>query len=60
LKTLYDLARKGLIDEIIVYTENMEQSEERYRPFVKKIRSFAQDFQIKQIRTFIKQYLKEE
>ena len=57
LKLLYDFARKGLIDNLIERVETVKNMNNKYLPFVKEIQSLAQEFQIKKIRKFIKQYL---
>ncbi|NEP63505.1 MAG: hybrid sensor histidine kinase/response regulator, partial [Symploca sp. SIO2G7] len=57
LNILYDLARKGLIDDLIQQVSKLKQMDKKYMPFVQKIQNLAQEFKIKQIRNFIKKYL---
>ena len=57
LNIMYDLARKGMIDDLIKQVENLEQLEEKYAVFTKQIKNLAQEFAIKQIRTFLKSFI---
>ena len=54
LNIMYDLARKGMIDDLIKQVENLEQLEEKYAVFTKQIKNLAQEFAIKKIRIFLK------
>jgi signal transduction histidine kinase/FixJ family two-component response regulator len=57
LELLFDLSRKGLINNILEELERIENIDCKFMPFILQIRQFAQSFQIKKIRTFIEQYL---
>ncbi|AOY78675.1 PAS domain S-box protein [Moorena producens JHB] len=57
LAQLYDLARTGLISEILEQVDNLDKSDEKFAIFVQHIQQFAQGFQVKKIQDFIKQYL---
>ena len=57
LNTFYDLAKKGLIDDLIKQGDKLKQIDTRYVPFAQEIQNLAQGFKIKKIREFIKQYL---
>ncbi|NEO35453.1 MAG: PAS domain S-box protein [Moorea sp. SIOASIH] len=57
LAQLYDLARTGLISEILEQVDNLEKSDEKLAIFAQHIQQFAQGFQVKKIQDFIKQYL---
>jgi signal transduction histidine kinase/FixJ family two-component response regulator len=57
LELLFDLSRKGLINNILEELERIESIDENLTPFINQIRQFARSFQIKKIRTFIEQYL---
>jgi|GEM_PF-353090 len=57
LKIMYDLSRKGLIDRLIDQSESIKEIDKQYLPFAEEIQTLAQEFQIKKIRSFIKQFL---
>lgn len=57
LELLFDLSRKGLINNILKELERIEEIDHKLIPFSLKIRQLAQQFQIKKIKTFIEQYL---
>ncbi|NER96531.1 MAG: response regulator [Symploca sp. SIO1B1] len=57
LNILYDLARKGLIDGLIEQVNKLTKMDNKYMPFADKILNLAKEFNIKQIRNFIKKYL---
>ncbi|NEP11442.1 MAG: response regulator [Symploca sp. SIO2C1] len=57
LKLLYDVARKGLIDNLSEEAERLKAIDEQYLPFAQKIQNWAQGFEIKKIRRFLKKYL---
>jgi signal transduction histidine kinase len=56
-KILYDLAMKGNVDGIIREAKKLEKTDEQFKVFVTKLLQLAEDFQIRQIREFIKPYL---
>ncbi|MBW4465526.1 MAG: response regulator [Pegethrix bostrychoides GSE-TBD4-15B] len=57
LFTLYDLSRKGLISGVFKEVERIEQLNADYRGFTEQVRKFAKNFQIKQLREFLGQYV---
>jgi signal transduction histidine kinase/CheY-like chemotaxis protein len=57
LALLYDLSRKGLLNNLLQEVERIEKIDTKYHPFTQQIRQLAQKFQIRQIRTSIEQYL---
>lgn len=56
-KTLYDLAMKGNLDAIIQEANKLEKADKKFKLFVTKLRQLAENFQVRQIREFIKPYL---
>ncbi|GAB4523922.1 MAG: hypothetical protein Tsb0014_01960 [Pleurocapsa sp.] len=54
---LHDLSRKGLINNLLEEIERIEQIDPKFLPFTQQLRSLAKGFKLKQIRTFIEQYL---
>ncbi|MBE9169069.1 response regulator [Pleurocapsales cyanobacterium LEGE 06147] len=54
---LYDLTRKGLVNNLLNEIERIEKLDNKFIPFTRKIRQFASGFQLRQMRTFIEQYL---
>ena len=59
LNILYDLARKGLIDSLSEEADKLTEMDDKYLPFAEEIKNLVQEFKIKQIRKFIKQYMEE-
>jgi signal transduction histidine kinase/FixJ family two-component response regulator len=57
LELLFDLSRKGLINDILEELSRIEQIDSNLVPFSIQIRQFARSFQTKKIKTFIEQYL---
>jgi signal transduction histidine kinase/DNA-binding NarL/FixJ family response regulator len=57
LNILNDLARKGLINNLLKEIERIEQSNSESILFTQKIREHAKGFKLKQIRDFISSYL---
>ncbi|WP_424095445.1 ATP-binding protein [Moorena producens] len=57
LSQLYDLARAGLINDLLKQIDNLEKSDPNTSDFVQHIRELAQNFQLKKIRNFIKDYI---
>ena len=50
---MLDLARRGLLDDLVERAEALERADRAYAPFGSRIRSFASHFQIKKIREFL-------
>jgi signal transduction histidine kinase/DNA-binding NarL/FixJ family response regulator len=57
LTLLYDLTRKGLVNNLLDEIERIEKIDDKFIPFTRKLRQFASGFQLRQMRTFIEQYL---
>jgi signal transduction histidine kinase/FixJ family two-component response regulator len=54
---LHDLSRKGLINDLIQEIERIEESDPTFAPFTQTIREYAKGFKLRQIKTFIEEYL---
>jgi hypothetical protein len=57
LALLYDLTRKGLVNNLLDEIERIEKMDDKFIPFTRKLRQFASGFQLRQMKTFIEQYL---
>ncbi len=57
LNTLYDLAKKGLIDSLIEQAEKLKDLDLKYLSFAQKIQQLAQNFEIKAIRNLLQEYI---
>lgn len=57
LSQLYDLARAGLINDLLKEIDNLEKSEPNTSDFAQHIRELAQNFQLTKIRSFLKDYI---
>ncbi|MEO0839564.1 MAG: CHASE2 domain-containing protein [Cyanobacteria bacterium J06643_5] len=53
---LFDLAMRGNANGIEDLLNNLENSDEKFKPFVAKVRKLADNFQFKQIKQFIKSF----
>ncbi|MBV6626842.1 MAG: CHASE2 domain-containing protein [Rivularia sp. (in: Bacteria)] len=53
---LFDLAMRGNVNAILHLLEDLENSDNNYKPFVGKVRQLADNFQFKQIRQYIKSF----
>ncbi len=56
LKLLYDLAKKGLLDDLMEKLENLGLNEPTLLPFCQQIITLAEQFKIKEIRALLKQF----
>ncbi|MCC0177362.1 response regulator [Waterburya agarophytonicola K14] len=54
---LHDLSRKGLINDLLGEIERIEELDSKFLPFAKTVREYAKNFRLKQIKTFIEEYL---
>ena len=54
---LHDLSRKGLINDLLKEIERIENSEPKFLPFARKVKDLAKEFKLRQIKSFIEQYL---
>jgi signal transduction histidine kinase/DNA-binding NarL/FixJ family response regulator len=57
LSRLYDLAKKGSLDEIQEIAEQLVKVDSKFQIFAREIINLTESFQIKQIQEFIEQYL---
>ena len=57
LARLYDLAKKGDIDEIQKQAIQLEKSDFKLAPFAQNITQLAESFQLKALQEFIKHYI---
>uniref|UniRef100_UPI001177401B response regulator n=1 Tax=Calothrix rhizosoleniae TaxID=888997 RepID=UPI001177401B len=57
LNILYELSRKGLINNLVKESARIESLNSDFSPFTQHINQLAQKFKIKQIKNFIEQYL---
>lgn len=57
LALLYDLTRKGLVNKLLDEIERIEKMDDKFIPFTRQLRQFASGFQLRQMKTFIEQYL---
>ena len=57
ISALHDLSRKGLINDLLKEIERIENSEPKFEPFARKVKDLAKGFKIRQIKSFIEQYL---
>lgn len=60
LQTLYELAKKGQIIEVRKQIDAIDHIDAQYAPFTKKLKAFAQAFNMKQLSEFLKPYLGEK
>jgi signal transduction histidine kinase/DNA-binding NarL/FixJ family response regulator len=57
LLILYNLSRKGLINDLLQELTRIEQLDNKFIPFVQHLREFTKAFKLKQVRTYIEKYL---
>ncbi len=57
ISLLYDLSRKGLINDLLNEIERIEKLNSKFIPFVQRLRLLAQGFKLREIKSFIEQYL---
>ncbi|MEG4487831.1 ATP-binding protein [Microcoleus sp. D2_18a_B4] len=57
LLILYNLSRKGLINDLLQELTRIELIDKQFIPFIQHLREFAKAFKLKQVRTYIEQYL---
>ncbi|MBP0001149.1 MAG: AAA family ATPase [Cyanobacteria bacterium SID2] len=56
IEVLYDLAMMGSMKRIRARATDLEQLEDRYRPFARKLQNFARRFEDRALLSFIQQY----
>ena len=54
---LHDLSRKGLLNDLIREIERIEELDPKFLPFGKTLREYAKGFKLRQIKSFIEEYL---
>lgn len=54
---LHDLSRKGLINDLIQEIERIEELDPKFLPFAQTLREYAKSFKLRQIKSFIEEYL---
>jgi hypothetical protein len=57
LRALLDLTRKGLVNQIEKYMNNLDRSDPKYVPFTKNIRYFLKDFRLSAAEAFLSKYI---
>lgn len=57
LLQVYQLVKVGDLDSVLEKAQAIEQLDGQYRRFANELRQFAEAFQIKQLRSFIEEYL---
>ncbi|MGC1248385.1 MAG: response regulator, partial [Spirulinaceae cyanobacterium] len=57
LQKLYDLARAGLINDILVQLDQLEEGNSNLKEFCQQIRQWIKNFQLKTIKNFLKESL---
>lgn len=57
LSLLNDLIRKGLLNNLIAELDRIERIDRKFIPFTQKLRQLTKNFQLKELRNMIKQYL---
>jgi DNA-binding NarL/FixJ family response regulator len=57
LLILYNLSRKGLINDLLEELTRIEAVDNKFTPFVQSLRESAKTFKLKQVRTYIEEYL---
>ncbi|GAX37799.1 integral membrane sensor hybrid histidine kinase [Nodularia sp. NIES-3585] len=54
---IYELSRKGLLNDLLQELARIENLNNAFSPFTQKLTQFAKSFQIKQIKLFLEKYL---
>ena len=54
---LLDLSRKGLINDLLQEIDRIEELDPQFRPFTQTLRDLAKEFRLRQIKSFIEQFL---
>ncbi len=54
---LLDLSRKGLINDLLKEIDRIEELDPQFRPFTQTLRDLAKGFRLRQIKSFIEQFL---
>jgi NO-binding membrane sensor protein with MHYT domain/CheY-like chemotaxis protein/nitrogen-specific signal transduction histidine kinase len=54
---LQDLSRKGLINDLLKELDRLEELDEQLTPFTQKLRQFATNYKLRELRQAIEQYL---
>lgn len=54
---LHDLSCKGLINDLLKEIDIIEEIDPKFKPFTQKLRNLSKNFKLRQIKSFIEQYL---
>jgi signal transduction histidine kinase/CheY-like chemotaxis protein len=57
LALLHELSRKGLVNDLLLELARIETLDKQFVPFVQQLRSLAKGFKLKQVRSYVEQYL---
>ncbi len=57
LVLLYDLTRRGLLNNVLVELDRIEKQDSQYIPFTTKLRKLAKKFKVKDMRSLVEEYL---
>ncbi|MCM1984948.1 hybrid sensor histidine kinase/response regulator [Lyngbya confervoides] len=57
IQILYDLCRRGLINNVMTELDRIDQQDTRYAAFALALRRLAKQFKTKEMRLFLEQYL---
>lgn len=57
LVALYELSRKGLVNDLLLELSRIEELNSEFLLFIQQLRSLAKGFKLKEIRAYLEQYL---
>ena len=57
VEMLYDLSRKGLVNNLLEEIDRIEALDPQFKPFTQSLRDLAKGFKLRQIKSFIEQFL---
>jgi signal transduction histidine kinase/DNA-binding NarL/FixJ family response regulator len=57
LTLLHELSRKGLVNNLLLELDRIENLNSDFVPFIQQLRSLAKSFKLKQVRVYVEQYL---
>ncbi|WP_432811180.1 ATP-binding protein [Pantanalinema sp. GBBB05] len=57
LLLLYELSRKGLVNDLLLELSRIEELNSKFLPFIQQLRNLAKGFKLKEIRAYLEQYL---
>jgi len=56
LDELYDLAKKGLVDDLLDRAQSLSESDPQYEAFCQRLQELGNSFQVKKIKQFLDRY----